>query len=78
MKRTARYNKRGRPRTYPWEKWFSTDTSVTPLVLTKGVHFHCQLLGMAQQIRQRAVDRGVRISIHTENDDTLLVTFHNL
>lgn len=66
-------NKAGRPRTYPWDKWFATDTSVHPIVLTRRVHFFCQTHGMVQQFRQRALDRGVCVSIRIENDDTLIV-----
>lgn len=79
MKQPARrfgpYKKRsrGRPRTYPWEQWFATDTSVHPLTLTRFTDFNCQTHGMSQQFRQRAVERGICISISIVDDTTLIV-----
>lgn len=44
---------------YPWDEWFSSAT----VSLKKGMHFRCQVHGMAQQIRNAARRRGLRVSL---------------
>lgn len=53
--------KKGRPhgRLYDWDEWFAKPR----FVLKKGRHFGCGMASMSQQIRDRAGDRGLRVSI---------------
>lgn len=44
---------------YPWDDWLSSPT----VSLKKRLHFHCQIHGMAQQIRNAARKRGLRVSL---------------
>lgn len=55
---------RGPKAKYPWTKWFA----YTPrkLTLIKGKHFNCEPHGMAQQIRNKAAQYRVIVSIRIE------------
>lgn len=47
-------------RKYPWDRWLRRRR----LVLTRGVQFHCEPHGMAQQVRNAAAKRNKRVSIN--------------
>lgn len=49
---------------YPWELWFK----MNEFTLRRGRDYNCQVHGMAVQIRQRAKDRGLRVSVLTQGD----------
>ena len=61
--------KRGRPPTYPWERWFSSGR----FTLCKGVDFHHSSISMAQQVRQAASKRRLHIHL-VESEMGLVVT----
>lgn len=44
---------------YDWNGWFAKGR----FVLKKGKHFRCGMASMSQQVRDRASDRGLRVSI---------------
>lgn len=45
---------------YPWDDWLLSGNRIS---LKKGLHFKCQLHGMAQQIRNAARKRGLKVSL---------------
>ena len=49
---------------YPWDKWFEKNR----FVLIQGEDFLCQVHGMAVQVRQRAAERGLKVSVQTDGD----------
>ena len=54
---------------YPWKKWLSQ----TRLELVRGVDYECQPHSMAQQVRNVAHSRGVKVQHITISDDTVTV-----
>ena len=50
---------------HPWDQWFLLDE----FVLKKGVAFDCQIHGMSVQIRQRAAERGCRVSVRARGKE---------
>lgn len=48
---------------YPWDDWLRGTT----LSLRKGIHFDCQIHGMAQQIRNAARVRRLKVSLRLES-----------
>ena len=53
---------------YPWEKWLSKKR----FTLKKGKHFKCSLTAMAQQVRNNAADRELKVSVSTNDELRLL------
>ncbi len=53
---------------YSWDKWFSHNR----FTLLKGRHYRCSNSGMVQQLRNQAVQRGVKVTI-TDLDSRLVV-----
>lgn len=60
--------RRGRPRKYLWEEWFSARRTV----LQRGVDYRCSQSAMINQIRNRASRCGVHVSL-TDGDDTIVI-----
>lgn len=57
---------------YPWDKWLGKKR---PFEIRQGVDFSCQLHSMAQQIRNVAKKRGLRVSLHLKG---MSITIKNL
>jgi len=57
----------GRRPTYPWDRWFEEATGEWKTII-RGKDFHCSVLGITQQIRNRAVDRGLVVSVSAVED----------
>jgi hypothetical protein len=61
---------------HPWEKWFSKKS----FRLIRGKHFNGMVHSMAQQVRNAASARGLRVSIaftftkDSDAQDTLVVS----
>lgn len=58
---------------YPWDLWFSSGH----FTLREGVDYHCLTFTMNTQVRNAAVKRSLRVSIHHSKDkkaDTMTVT----
>lgn len=62
----SRFEKRSQgPRVrYPWAKWFKK----LPKKLRRGADFHCQVHGMAQQVRNYASLTGVFVHLAIDGD----------
>ena len=59
---------------YPWDTWFNEIKKRNGMVvLQKGVHFKCRVIGMRSNILQAAFRDGIRVSIHT-TDDSITIT----
>lgn len=58
----------GRPRKYPWEKWFGDGFAV----LMRGVDYQCSQSTMAQTVRNNASARGLKVSIEDTGTDIIL------
>lgn len=54
-------NPGGRPPIYPWDKWLSRRREY---LLFRGKDYTCQSHGMAQQIRNKASEAGLSVSIY--------------
>lgn len=54
---------------YPWTQWFERKK----FRISRGKDFHCMVHSMAQQIRTKAAQRGVSVSIAII-EDTIQVT----
>lgn len=50
---------------YPWEKWFSRKT----FTVVRGVDYDCAVHGMLAQIRTKASQRGLRVSVKAVDGD---------
>ncbi len=57
------------PPRYPWDRWFVKDR----FKLVKGKDYRCTTISMAQQVRNAAVQYGLKVAID-EVEDGLLVT----
>lgn len=53
---------------YDWGRWFKRKR----FLLVRGIHYECLPHGMAQQVRNAAAERGLRVSIRFV-DSTLVV-----
>jgi hypothetical protein len=70
MKTVVKFSKkgRGRPRKYPWDKWFAHQR----FTLRKGVDYVCGSGAMIMQVRDAAQDRRLRTTV-VEHDDGFTV-----
>ena len=68
IKKQSKKNSRFAPKDRPWDRWFGQGS----FTLVRHRHFDCQVLSMAIQIRGAAVRRGVRASLHID-DNTIKV-----
>ena len=53
---------------YPWDSWLARDR----IVLRRGKDYQCSQSVMAQQIRNAAVQRGLRVSLEDRLDSFLI------
>ena len=60
-----RNGKRGPRPLYPWDDWFSRRRRFR---LRRGRHFLCQPHSMMFQLRNRAAQRGLALSVHIQED----------
>jgi len=58
---------------YPWDTWFGEVEQWKTVVLQKGIHFVCKVLGMRSNVLQAAERYGIRVSIQT-TDDTISIS----
>lgn len=54
----------GKRRRHPWDKWFG----YRQFVLKKGRQYTCQSYTMAQQVRNAAAERDMKVSIRILHD----------
>ena len=55
---------------YPWDSWFLKER----FVIKRGLDYKCSQSVMAQQIRNAAVQRDLRVSLEDLEDGFLVVT----
>lgn len=55
---------KSKPKRHPWDKWFG----YRQFTLRKGRQYTCQSYSMAQQVRNAAAERDVKVSIRILND----------
>lgn len=53
---------------YPWDKWLTQPQTI----LLRGRDYRCTTFGLAQQVRQQASRRGIRVSVHTTQDSVTI------
>ena len=58
---------------YPWNKWFQRKR----FRLIRGRDYHCMPHSMSVQIRNAAIQRGVRVRVQIMMDGTILVEKKN-
>lgn len=56
------------PVRYPWDAWFRRKE----LRLRRGEHYECPPYSIAQQVRNEASERGVRVRIRIEGASVLV------
>ena len=62
--------KRGCPKTiYPWVNWFAGDG----FTAVRGVDYNCEMATFVQYVRTKAMRLGVRASVDTSVDGTVVV-----
>ena len=57
--------RRGRPPKYPWKKWMTPDTLVE---FTRGMDFYCEPHAFALQVRRKANELGLPVSVYIKGD----------
>ena len=62
-------NKRVVHEQFPWDRWFQRKS----FRLVQGQDFNCEVHGMASQIRNKASQRGLKVSLRVA-DGTITVT----
>lgn len=63
-------NQRGSKPKYPWDEWFAKGTTWK---LTKGEDFDCSVRSMHVQIRRRAGEEGLSVSVHKHGNEALVL-----
>lgn len=63
-------NRIGTKPKYPWDEWFAPKTIWK---LTKGEDFECSVRSMHVQIRRRAGEEGLSVSVHKHGENQLVI-----
>lgn len=63
-------NRLGTKPKYPWHEWFAEETIWK---LTKGEDFDCSVRSMHVQIRRKAGEEGLSVSVHKHGEDQLVI-----
>lgn len=59
------------PNRHPWKRWLKLGKETK---IIRGKEFTCMVHSMVAQIRTAAAREGVRVSIQTEKDDSIVFT----